>query len=131
MSWIELKKLLPEDIVIDLEDFAAKVKAKCPDAKIYLYGSYAKNTWLKDSDVDLIVISKCFERIDFWERYPMLRKLATEKRAFEILAYTPEELLKALEKSIVVKDASTYWIEITLEETKPKHTKNTHNKHTH
>ena len=43
----------------------------------------------------------------------MLRKLASEKRAFEIIAYTPRELFKALEKSIVIKNASTYWVEIS------------------
>jgi len=50
---------------------------------------------------------------EFWERYPVLRKLASDKRSFEILAYTPEELREALEKSVVVKDASTYWVEVT------------------
>jgi len=67
----------------------------------------------RDYSMTCFFVSNCFERVDFWERYPMLRKLASEKRAFEIIAYTPRELLKALEKSIVVKDASTYWVEIS------------------
>lgn len=73
------------------------------DAKIYLYGSFAKGTWLRDSDVDLVAISKCFENTEFSARYPVLRKLASDKRSFEILAHMPKELRKALEKSIVVK----------------------------
>lgn len=28
---------------------------------VYLYGSYARGTWLKTSDVDLIIVSRDFE----------------------------------------------------------------------
>jgi predicted nucleotidyltransferase len=113
VSWRELKRQLPRDVVVDIEEFTRRIREKCPDVKVYLYGSYAKGTWLRDSDVDLIVVSKCFENTEFSARYPALRKLASDKRSFEILAYTPEELREALEKSVVVKDASTYWIEVT------------------
>jgi predicted nucleotidyltransferase len=113
MFWRELKRQLPVDVVVDIEEFTERVREMCPDAKVYLYGSFAKGTWLRDSDVDLVVVSKCFENTEFSARYPVLRKFASDKRSFEILAYTPEELRKALEKSIVVKDASTYWIEVT------------------
>ena len=112
MLWRELRRLLPQDVVKDIEEFAFRVKALYPDAKIYLFGSFAKATWLRDSDVDVIVVSKYFENVEFWKRYPQLRKLASEKRAFDIIAYTPEELNRALERSTVIREASKYWIEV-------------------
>jgi predicted nucleotidyltransferase len=112
MLWVELRKLLPVDVLFDIEEFAERVKSICPDAKIYLFGSFVKGAWLRDSDVDLMVVSNCFEKIDYWSRYPFLRRLASERRSFEILAYTPRELEVVLERSIVIKDASTYWVEV-------------------
>ena len=36
MLWVELRKLLPVYVVVDIEEFAERVKSICPDAKIYL-----------------------------------------------------------------------------------------------
>lgn len=38
--WRELWKLLPGDV----ESFVKRVKSLCPDAKVYLFGGYAKDT---------------------------------------------------------------------------------------
>jgi Nucleotidyltransferase domain. len=103
---------LPQDVVRDIEEFASRVKTLYPDAKVYLFGSFARGTWLRDSDVDVVVVSKHFEGVEFWKRYPQLRKLASERRAFDIVAYTPEELSKALERSAVIREASKYWVEV-------------------
>jgi predicted nucleotidyltransferase len=54
MFWRELKRQLPVDVVVDIEEFTERVREMCPDAKVYLYGSFAKGTWLRDSDVDLV-----------------------------------------------------------------------------
>jgi len=62
MLWVELRKLLPVYVVVDIEEFAERVKSIYPDAKIYLYGSFVKQAWLRDSNVDLTVVSNCFEK---------------------------------------------------------------------
>ena len=36
MLWVELRKLVQVDVVVDIEEFAERVKSICPDAKIYL-----------------------------------------------------------------------------------------------
>jgi predicted nucleotidyltransferase len=112
MLQVELRKLLPVYVVVDIEEFTESVKSIYPDAKIYLYGSFAKYPSRRDSDVDLIVVSNCFEKIDYWSRYSFLRRFASERRSFEILAYTPRELEVVLERNIVIKDASIYWVEV-------------------
>jgi predicted nucleotidyltransferase len=42
MLQVELRKLLPVYVVVDIEEFTESVKSIYPDAKIYLYGSFAK-----------------------------------------------------------------------------------------
>ena len=79
------------------------------DAEVYLFGSYAKGSWLEDSDVDIVVVSNGFVGKSVPKRVGEVRKLAPEDTAFEILAYTPQELKKAIEKSVAIQDAATYW----------------------
>ena len=108
-----LEKLsLPEKVRKALEQFVEAIGRLYPDARIYLFGSYAKGTWLEDSDIDLVVVSRAFEGMSFWERGAVLRRLASREVAFEILAYTPEELKEALRRSITIQDAAEYWVRL-------------------
>jgi hypothetical protein len=92
-----------------LNKLAGKLAETHDSVEIYLFGSFAKGEWLEDSDIDIIVVSESFEGIPMPERINMIRKLAAKDLAFEILAYTPKELMKATTESIAVQDASTYW----------------------
>ena len=47
----------------------ALVKRGISVKEIYLFGSYAKGTFLKSSDIDLIVVS------DDWKNFPFLKRL--------------------------------------------------------
>jgi hypothetical protein len=47
--WRELRKLLLGDVVGDVESFVKRVKSLCPDAKVYLFESYAKGMRLRAS----------------------------------------------------------------------------------
>jgi len=108
-----LRKLsLPAKVSKAIEDFVAKVAELYPDARIYLFGSYARGTWLEDSDVDIVVVSGAFEGIPFWERGARLRRLASLEVPFQIFAYTPEELEEALRRSVAIQDASEYWVRL-------------------
>ncbi len=55
-----------EDVNLWLMEFAKNVQNDFPDAKIYLFGSRARDSYLLTSDVDLIVISKYFINIQFF-----------------------------------------------------------------
>jgi len=77
--------------------------------EVYLFGSFAKGDWLEDSDVDIIVVSEKFEGKPMPERVNLVRKLAPYNLSFEILAYTPMELKKAMRKSLIIQDASAHW----------------------
>ena len=79
------------------------------DAEAYLFGSYARGTWLEDSDLDVIVVSKEFTDQTFAKRVESVRQLAPAEQAFEIIAYTPREFREAQKRSMIIRDARRYW----------------------
>lgn len=88
------------------------IKAKFKDANIYLFGSYAKDSWLEESDIDIIVVSEAFKTMSWTERIGEIRKLLPKNVGYEILAYTPSEFREGKRRSIVISDAANYWIEL-------------------
>ncbi|MEM3346350.1 MAG: nucleotidyltransferase domain-containing protein, partial [Desulfurococcaceae archaeon] len=103
---------IPEDLMRALESFATRAKEALGDAEVYLFGSYARCDWIEDSDVDLVVVSDAFKNMDLGERYALVRKMLPLNMGFEILTYTREEFEVAKRRSIVLRDASNYWIRI-------------------
>jgi len=81
----------------------------------YLFGSYAKGTWLKTSDVDLVIVSEDFRGMRFLERLDLINELQWKAgiRPFvEAIPLTPDEFAERLQESAVLRDASKYWIKI-------------------
>ncbi|MEM0027639.1 MAG: nucleotidyltransferase domain-containing protein [Ignisphaera sp.] len=108
-----MSSCVPEDVLELLRAFADRLRAVLGFAEVYLFGSYARCDWLVDSVIDLIVVSDGFRGLGLGERYALVRKLLPPNRGFEILTYTPEEFEYAKKRSIVIQDASEYWIKIT------------------
>ena len=96
-----------------LSQLAEELKKNLGPIEMFLFGSFAKGDWFEDSDIDIIVVSETFKGKTMAERINVIRRLAPDNLAFEILAYTPRELKEALVKSIAIQDASTYWKKIT------------------
>lgn len=107
----ELLKRLPKGVADAINIFIRNVTREVGEVKVYLFGSYARGDWIEDSDIDLIVVSSRFRGTPLNDRLVMLRKLAPDTHAFEILAYTPEEFEKA-KHSVVIEDAMEYWVEL-------------------
>jgi len=95
-----------------IEEFLANLERELGDFEAYLFGSYARGDWLEDSDVDIVVVSGALRGVPWHERYPRLRRLAPDDVPFEILAYTPEEFEEVRGRSVVLRDASTYWVRL-------------------
>lgn len=110
------KLRLPTDVKEALARFITNVKNELgEETEIYLFGSFAKGEWLVDSDIDVIVVSSKLRNVPWHKRYPLLRRLAPREKAFEILGYTPEELEKALEENLFIKELSEYWVKLSKE----------------
>jgi predicted nucleotidyltransferase len=64
--------------------------------RIVLFGSYAKNEQMHDSDIDLIIVSKNFRNINYLKRIDKVLNLnitlvKTIKKPFDILLYSDVE----------------------------------------
>ena len=76
----------------------------------YLFGSWARGDWLRDSDVDLEVVSPSFRGVPWLRRLELLAKVEARLGlpiSLDVLPYTPEEVAEA--KSAVLRDAMRYW----------------------
>ncbi len=83
----------------------------------YLYGSYVKNTWLKTSDIDLIIVSKDFKNMKYIDRLELIYRIEWKigtKYFVEVIPLTHEEFTEKMKHSAVLRDASKYWIKITI-----------------
>lgn len=113
---VELQALdklrIPEWIKQVLRDFIVKAKNSLGCVEVYLFGSYAKGNWLYDSDIDLIVVSPAFKKLNMSERYVLIRHMLPSMVSVELLLYTPEEFEKMKRKSIVIQDAEEYWVKL-------------------
>ncbi|RLG14002.1 MAG: nucleotidyltransferase [Candidatus Nanohalarchaeota archaeon] len=101
----------------EVTKIAEEIRKHFPDAKIILFGSRAKGTHLKTSDIDLIVISKKFENIHFTQRTTHILKILYKSKTLpkvglDILCYTPEEFEKKKKEIGIIKEAVMYGKEI-------------------
>ena len=79
-----------------LEQFVKETRKRIPVEKVILFGSYAKGTSKKFSDIDIAVISTKFSRMNELERIKLLLDCAHRVEYnlpidMETFGFTPEE----------------------------------------
>lgn len=77
-----------------------------------LTGSWAKGSYLEDSDVDLLIVSDDFSRMSLPERLVYLQKAWRNKLPLEAFGYTTREFQALRKNSTYVRDAVRYGIRI-------------------
>lgn len=100
-----------------VRDYAQSLKDKIRIQKVILFGSASRGKMTYDSDLDVIVISPDFKKLDFIKRLQMLsrnRKNAARKIPMDILGYTNEEFQKMTKESVVLSEAKKDGKEITI-----------------
>jgi len=105
---VKSRKLL--EIRKEIIEILRKLKREL-NAEIYLFGSFAKQTHTLESDVDIVVVSKTFENLDYTERVKTVRMKLPENIGFDIIPLTPKELENKMRKTFY-KEISKYWIKI-------------------
>ncbi len=89
----------------EIEKFVKRVKEVISVEKVIIFGSRARGDYLADSDVDLIMVSRDFEGVPFYERMDKLILLWESPLDLDVLCYTPEEFKMKQEEICIVKQA--------------------------
>lgn len=100
-----MDKLANKKIKTWLKDFKEKVVKKYSPEKIILFGSRARNDHLLESDIDIIVVSKKFEKIKWPTRIGNVSQLWEGTITLEPLCYTPEEFKEKSKQLGIVNQA--------------------------
>ena len=80
--------------------------------KMIFFGSRAKGSFHKDSDIDLIIVSPKFRRLNFFKRGAKMYDYWSLNYPVDFLCYTPEEFNKLKKQITIVKEAVKKGVEI-------------------
>ena len=94
-----------EIIIRKLKDFRNKLKENVDVKQIIFFGSRASGRSKKDSDIDLVIVSKDFEGKRFRYRPVELYEYWELDYPVDFLCYTPEEFNKLKNQVSIIKDA--------------------------
>lgn len=101
-----------EHLMKDLIKFADDISVEYPLNKMILFGSQATGKVHRDSDVDLILVSKTFQKKRRLARSPPLYLRWTLDYPVDFLCYTPEEFERKKKQIGIVKQAVKEGIQI-------------------
>ena len=74
-------------------------------SKLILFGSRARGDFEKDSDFDILIISKKFKGVKWNERSLNIYLSWKEKAPLEVLCYTPKEFEKGKKQVGIIQEA--------------------------
>jgi len=91
-----------------IQDYLSNLEHKINIQKAILFGSAARGEMHRDSDIDLIILSNDFKKMDFIDRIVLLTRLRrnmTKSAAMDIFGYTPAEFNRLSQESIILNQA--------------------------
>jgi uncharacterized protein len=101
-----------KDLIGELKAFKSELGSRIPVQKMLLFGSQANGKAGKDSDVDLIIVSRTFEGERFRFRPLGFRKYWASNLPVDFLCYTPKEFNRLKKQITLVREAVENGIEI-------------------
>ena len=96
----------------ELKKFTGDIRRSFRGAKIMLFGSRANGTARSDSDYDLIIISKYFEKIPILDRPYEIWMKSKANIAADLLCYAPAEVNKIAKSSFILREALKHAVTI-------------------
>ncbi len=82
--------------------------------KVILFGSQAKGTFKKESDIDIAVVSRDFEKMGLWEQAKHLGRAARNlPYPIEALGFSPSQL-KKVEEGTMLDEITRNGVEVKL-----------------
>ena len=100
------------DLITELKQFKKKISKDTNIAKLIFFGSRALGECHEDSDVDLIIVSKKFNKVSMLKRSPELYIKWHLDYPVDFLCYTPEEFDRLSKQVSIVSHAVKEGIEI-------------------
>ncbi len=94
-----------EKFMKELKKFTENLKADYPDERVILFGSRATGRVGPDSDVDLIIVSERFRRMNFIKRAARMYDYWNLNYPVDFLCYTPAEFRNLRKKVSIVSHA--------------------------
>jgi len=96
----------PSDgLIRELKDFRRKISKRYGVQRMILFGSRARGSPHRDSDVDLIVVSPKFKRKNIVDRASPLYMEWDLNLPVDFLCYTPEEFDDLSKRPSIVREA--------------------------
>lgn len=101
------KKIQPRKII---KEYLKNMPSVINVNGVFLFGSYARGEARNDSDLDVVVISPDFKKMEFMKRLILLshaqgKSKITRSVPMDIIGYTPEEFKNIGKESIIMRRA--------------------------
>ena len=100
------------DIIQEINQFKKSLSSNMPVNKMILFGSMAFGKIHRDSDIDLLIVSKKFRGKKSFQRSLGFHKYWDIDYPVDFLCYTPEEFNKLKKQATIVREAVREGIEI-------------------
>ncbi|MCX8204645.1 MAG: nucleotidyltransferase domain-containing protein [Candidatus Nezhaarchaeota archaeon] len=98
----------------ELLAFLRQLRERLDVSEVYFFGSRVYGAPLKDSDLDMVVVSERFRGRNFVENVELLNKLWNGSFTIEMFPYTPEQLKEYYGRKVVVTEALERGVKIDL-----------------
>ena len=89
------------------------IRAAFSPEKVLVFGSRVRGRAHADSDIDTIIIAEAFRGIPFVNRAAFVMRSAKFDRHVAYLCYTPDEYERTKNRSIILRDAAAYAVDVT------------------
>ncbi|RLI25113.1 nucleotidyltransferase domain-containing protein [Candidatus Bathyarchaeota archaeon] len=101
-----------DDILEEVRRYLDRLSKKVEVKEAYLFGSTARGDRLRSSDVDLLIISPSVGDMRPDERIRLVHTAWKYRLPADIFILTPAEFEYLRDKSVVLRDASRYWVRV-------------------
>lgn len=101
-----------DEVLEEVKRYLNRLREKVEVKEAYVFGSTARGDRLNSSDVDLLIISPSVKDMRPDERIRLVYTLWRHRVPADIFILTPAEFEYLKDKSVVLRDASRYWVKV-------------------
>jgi predicted nucleotidyltransferase len=98
----------------ELVKLLKKLKDELKVEEVHIFGSRVYGTPLKESDIDILIISEEFKNKSFIENMIRVNKMLDGNLDIEIFPYTREDIIRYKGKKVVITEALEKGLKIEL-----------------